>query len=90
MENESDFFGGGLDIKVAIIQKSRDHAFDIGCHVLNFIQFQFTDSARKQSLLLDINNPLVRDYPDVEIIVHPDQKEGHPEKHEKKIFQKKE
>jgi hypothetical protein len=79
-------FTGGLDIDIAVIEKSRDDAHDISRDILNLIQFQFAYFPGKKAVLLNVDDPFVGDDPDIKIIVDPNEGKKYQDKHGKGAF----
>jgi hypothetical protein len=90
MEKKLFLLGSCLHLEISVIHESRDYSVHIGCDVLDFFQLQFTYAPGKQSLLFDIYNPSVSNYPNVKIVINPNEKRYDPDKDEEQVFKKKE
>jgi len=88
LEDEALFFCGGLNIEIAIVEKSGDDTLDFDRDVLDIFQLQFADAAGEKTFLLDVDNPFIGDDPNVKIVVNPNDEKKQPNKNKKNIFQK--
>lgn len=84
-KNKPFFFGGGLDEKIAVIEKSGDNAFHISGDVLDVFQFQFRNRSGEKSFLFNVHDAPVGDDPNIKIVINPNNKESNPSENEKKI-----
>lgn len=87
VEDELFFFAGCLYLEIAEVEKGGNEAVDVGGDVLDLFQFQLAHFPGEKAFLLDVDDPLISNYPHVEIIIHPDQEKSDPDKHKEQIFQ---
>lgn len=68
-------FAGGLDVYIAVVENRRNESDHIGRHVLYFREFEIAGFAKEETSLFDVHDTLIRDNPDIHVVVDPD-KEG--------------
>lgn len=73
-EDEAFLFGRSLDIDITEIENSRYEPINDGSHVLDAGKPEFTDFPVEEAFLFDIDDAFIRDDPNVEVVIHPDQK----------------
>lgn len=69
-EDDVQVLRGGFDADIAVIEKCREETMHIRSHILNPEQVKLGNSAGKEAKLLHINNAVVRDNPNVQIIIN--------------------
>lgn len=68
-KSKSLLFTGCLNIDIAVIKHGGKKAVAFRSYILHAEQIQFSDSAGKQTSLVDINYAVVRDNPDIQKII---------------------
>jgi hypothetical protein len=90
IECETLFFSGCLDVDISIVEKSGDDPDDFRSNILDFGQFELGNVPVEKSSLFNVDDPLIRDNPGIEIIIEPENKEKIPdEKHGQTFTEKK-
>lgn len=87
-KREPLFFGSGLHMDVAKVEDSGNNAIDCCGHILNAGKPELADTAIEETFLFDIDDSFVRYYPDIKIVVDPDEKTKEPQKKEEGVLNK--
>lgn len=90
IESKTLFLAGCLDIDIPVVEKSGDDSDNFRSNILNFGQFELGYVPIEKASLLDVDDPLICDDPDVEIKIEPENEEKIPDKKGGQTFAKKE
>src|SRR5688572_23363969 len=83
-KNETCFFTGCLDFYVAKVKQGFCNAFDRACDVLHAVETELGNGTGKETGLLDVEDALVGNDPDIQIVVHEILEQEQPGKEEKR------
>ena len=64
----------------AEFKKRRQDAMDFAGNILNSFKIQFGNNAAKKSLLFNIQKPLIGNYPEIIVIINPNNENKKPQK----------
>lgn len=85
-EKEMVFFRSSLNLHIAEIENGRYHAVHLRGDVLDTREFQLTDCSDEEPLLLDIDDALIGDDPDIKKVVDPDEEGVEPDEEYERIL----
>ncbi len=85
-KDEAFLLGRRLDVDVTKIEHGWDEAIDRGSDILDSGKAQFTDVPVEEALLLNVHDALVRDHPDIEVVIDPDEEAVEPEKDKERVL----
>lgn len=89
-EGEALFFGSGLYVDIAEVEDGRDEAIDRSSDILDAREAELAYTAREEPLLFDVDDAFVRDNPDVEVVIDPNEEAIEPDEEENGVLDKKE
>lgn len=82
-ESETLLLGSRLYIDIAEIEDGREEAVDDRRDILYAGEFELADLSREEPFLLDVDDALIGDDPDIEVVIDPDEERVDPhEQHE--------
>jgi hypothetical protein len=87
-EDKVVLFAGGLYAYVAEVEYRGNDAFDGYGDILDAGKVELTYFSDKQSFLLDVDDAVASDDPDIEIIIDPCEETEEPHKNEESVFNK--
>ena len=85
-ERESVFFARSLHEDVSVVKYGREDSFDFGGDILDSGKIEFAHASDEKPFLFDVHDALIRDDPDIEIVVDPQEKAEEPNEDEECIF----
>lgn len=86
VKNEAFPFAGALHVDIAEIQDGWEKSLDLARRVLDTEEENFAHMADEETSLLDVDDALIGDDPDIEVIVDPSEETEEPEKDKERVF----
>lgn len=68
-KQEVRLLSGGLDVDVAVLEDSLEHAVGFGGDVLDACEVEFGGDALEEAVLFNIDDALIGDDPGVEVVI---------------------
>lgn len=85
-KDKAIFFTGGLHVHVTEIEYRWDNAFDGHGDILDAGKVELAYLPDEQSFLLDVDDAVIGDDPDIEVIVDPREEPEEPHENEERVF----
>lgn len=85
-EEEVILFRGGLNLHIAEVENGRDHPTYFRGYILDAREFQLAHGSDEKALLLDVDDALIGDDPNIEKVVDPDEKSVEPDEEDERVL----
>ncbi len=88
VEDHKVFLSCSMHMELSEIEDCRDDALHMGRNILDTRDPELVCFSDEETLLLNIDDPLVCDNPDIEVVINPDEKAKEPEENEEGVLDK--